>query len=291
MKPQPGFNQPPITGSIANTGGSAASEPIELTAHGITWAAQGRTIINDVSLSAPAGKVTGLLGPNGAGKSSLIKVIAGINPPLTGSVGISQQGNASDFLALPRRERARILAVVEQSANTELPLTVLDAVLLGRLPHRALLSSETQSDRDIANQALERTGASHLANRNFNTLSGGERQRVHLARALAQQPQILVLDEPTNHLDIAAQLDTLALVRELAHQGITIIAALHDLNLAASTCDQLVLLSRGQVAAAGSPTEVLTPAVINPVYGLQTTILHDADGRPVLTFRRVIRDS
>lgn len=278
---------------------------IGLTATGISWAAQGRHIVDDVSLVAPAGQVTGLLGPNGAGKSSLIKVLAGINPPTNGSVQLTFNNNETsreappspwsgatpsgsvDFLALPRRDRARLLAVVEQSANTDLPLSVTDAVLLGCIPHRSLLSSETEHDREIAAEALARTGAAHLATRNFSTLSGGERQRVHLARALAQQPEILILDEPTNHLDIASQLDTLALLRELADQGLTIIAALHDLNLAASTCDHLVLLSHGRVAAAGTPTTVLTPAVIDPVYGVRTAVLADpTSATPILTFRR-----
>lgn len=269
---------------------------LTLVAQQIQWEAQGRVIVDDVSFIAPAGQVTGLLGPNGAGKSSLIKVVAGITPPSGGRVAISENyGNTNrsngsvpefDFLLMSRRERARLMAVVEQNASTELPITVLDAVLLGRLPHRSLLSGDTDQDRAIATDALTQTGALPLQHRNFATLSGGERQRVHLARALAQQPRILILDEPTNHLDIAAQLDTLALLRELASQGCTIIAALHDLNLAATACDQIVLLSHGQVAASGTPDDVLTPAVINQVYGVHTSILHDLAGRPVLSFQR-----
>lgn len=263
------------------------AEPLSLRAEHISWAAENRLIVDSVSLLAPAGAITGLLGPNGAGKSSLIRVISGTKPPNSGAVTLFAPGYSVDFLALPRRERARVVAVVEQDANTDLPLSVMDAVMLGRIPHRSLLSGESDTDRYLAAQSLARTNTEHLAKRQFATLSGGERQRVHLARALTQEPKILMLDEPTNHLDIKAQLDTLALMQELAHQGITIIAALHDLNLAASTCDHIVLMSKGKVAADGTPAEVLVPEIIDPIYGVKTTALTDPiTGRPVLTFQR-----
>jgi len=256
-----------------------------LGAERVRWSAGHRLILDDVDVTAPPGAVSGLLGPNGSGKSTLLRILAGVQPPDGGRVALA----GDDLLAMPRRPRARKLALVEQDATTELPVTVLDAVLLGRAPHRPMLASPTEDDRRIARRALARAGVAALEGRLVGTLSGGERQRVHLARALAQEPRLLLLDEPTNHLDIAAQLATMRLVRSLADDGVTVLAALHDLSLAAATCDHVVLLAPGpdggRVAAAGTVEEVLVPDVVDAVYGVRTTVLrHPRTGRPVLIF-------
>jgi iron complex transport system ATP-binding protein len=273
-------------------------------------------ILDDVGVLAPAGAVTGLLGPNGSGKSTLLRVLAGVQQagraaaaPDTSPSDTSPSGGATspdsapsvppsapgptatfggaDLAALSRRERARVLALVEQDVSTDLPLSVLDAVLLGRIPHRSLLAGDSDADRAAAHAALETAGAKELADREVGTLSGGERQRVHMARALAQQPRLLLLDEPTNHLDIAAQLHAMRVLRDLAADGVTVVAALHDLNLAAPTCDHLVLLDRGRVVAAGPVGDVLVPEVLEPVYGVRVDVLtHPRTGRPVLSFDR-----
>jgi iron complex transport system ATP-binding protein len=270
-----------------------------LVAERVRWAAGSRLVLDGVDVTAPAGAVTGLLGPNGSGKSTLLRIVAGVQPPDGGRVALvhdapsggpsSGEPSSDDLLAMPRRRRARTLALVEQDATTDLPVTVLDAVLLGRTPHRGMLAGPSDADRLVARGALERAGAAHLADRELTTLSGGERQRIHLARALAQEPRVLLLDEPTNHLDVAAQLATMRLVRSLASEGVTVFAALHDLSLAAATCDHVVLLAPGpdggRVAAAGPVDEVLVPEVVDPVYGVRTTVLrHPRTGRPVLTF-------
>ncbi len=261
-----------------------------LVAERVRWAAGSRLVLDGVDVTAPAGAVTGLLGPNGSGKSTLLRVVAGVQPPDGGRVALVDAGAAAeDLLAMPRRRRARTLALVEQDASTDLPVTVLDAVLLGRTPHRGVLAGASDHDRRVALAALDRAGAVGLAGRDVGTLSGGERQRVHMARALAQEPRLLLLDEPTNHLDVAAQLATMRLVRSLATDGVTVLAALHDLSLAAATCDHVVLLAPGpdggRVAAAGPVDEVLVPDVVDPVYGVRTTVLrHPRTGRPVLTF-------
>ena len=193
--------------------------------------------------------------------------------------------DGEDLLALGRRRRARRLAVVEQEAATDLPLSVLDAVLLGRIPHRSLLAGDSAADVAVAREALARAGVSELADRSLGTLSGGERQRVHVARALAQETPLLLLDEPTNHLDIAAQLSVMTVLRKLAADGVTVLTALHDLNLAAGSCDHVVLLAQGQVVAAGSVAQVLVPQVLEPVYGVRCDVLtHPRTGRPVLVF-------
>lgn len=257
-----------------------------LDAARVSWSTGGRLILDGVDCTAPAGAVTGLLGPNGSGKSTLLRVLAGVQPPSEGHAEApSVLFGGADLLGLPRRRRARTLALVEQEASTDLPLSVRDAVLLGRIPHRSLLAGDSDADREVADRALAALGLTAFADREVTTLSGGERQRVHMARALAQEPALILLDEPTNHLDIAAQLDALRTLRTLADEGVTVLAALHDLNLAAQHCDHVVLLSRGRVVAAGPVADVLVPDVVDPVYEVRTEVLrHPRTGRPVLTF-------
>ncbi|GAA1727360.1 ABC transporter ATP-binding protein [Isoptericola hypogeus] len=271
---------------------AAASAVAEgLDAARVSWAVGGRLVLDGVDCTAPAGAVSGLLGPNGSGKSTLLRVLAGVQPPTDGAASGADDGGAgvtfagTDLLALPRRRRARVLALVEQEASTDLPITVLDAVLLGRIPHRSMLAGDTDADREVAHRVLAAVGLTEFAGREVTTLSGGERQRVHMARALAQEPALVLLDEPTNHLDVAAQLDALRVLRTLADDGVTVLAALHDLNLAAQHCDHVVLLAGGRVVAAGDVREVLVPDVLDPVYGVRTEVLtHPRTGRPVLTF-------
>ena len=275
------------TRTAAPAGRAAPPDPDGLDAARVSWSAAGRLILDGVDVTAPAGAVTGLLGPNGSGKSTLLRVLAGVQAPSDGGTGPGARVvfAGTDLLALPRRRRARTLAFVEQEASTDLPVTTLDAVLLGRIPHRSLLAGDSADDRAAARRALDDVGAAHLADREVTTLSGGERQRVHMARALAQEPALILLDEPTNHLDIAAQLDALRLLRDLADHGVTVLAALHDLQLAAQHCDHVVLLSGGHVVAAGDVRDVLVPDVLDPVYGVRTEVLtHPRTGRPVLTF-------
>jgi len=251
------------------------------------WRVGGTVILDAVDLTVPTGTVTALLGPNGSGKSTLLRLVAGVGSTLPGrsSAAGSVRWNDTDLAALRPRERARVVALVEQNAQTEVDLTVRDAVGLGRTPHRSRWAADTPADHAVVHDALAAVDLVDLADRSFSTLSGGERQRVHLARALAQEPELLLLDEPTNHLDVQAQLAALQLVRRSAAAGTTALVALHDLNLAAAYCDHVVVLSRGRVVAAGTVADVLVPEVIDPVYGVSTTVLHHPDtGRPVLTF-------
>ncbi|WPF81096.1 ATP-binding cassette domain-containing protein [Sanguibacter sp. 4.1] len=268
--------------ATAREPGAPGREPQDgLNASRMTWSVDGRTIVDGVDCTAPVGALTGLVGPNGSGKSTLLRLLTGVLGADAGEVAFG----GADLLGLRRRERARQLAVVEQDASAELPLTVRDAVLLGRIPHRSLLAGDSATDHAIADDALARTRMTAFADRALASLSGGERQRVHMARALAQQPRLLLLDEPTNHLDISAQLETVALLRELADEGVTVLAALHDLTLAASVCDHVVVLAGGRVVAAGPVEEVLVPEVLDEVYGVRCTVLtHPETGRPVLSF-------
>lgn len=247
----------------------------------LRWSAGGTPILDGVRATAPGGRLTGVLGPNGAGKTTLLRVVAGVLAPDAGTAVL----DGTDLLALPRRDRARRVALVEQESTAVAPLTVRDAVHLGRTPHLSRWGGLTAHDRAAVADALEAAGVGPLADRPLATLSGGERQRAHLARALAQEPQVLLLDEPTNHLDVHARLELLALLRRLVDSDVTVLAALHDLNLAASACDHVVLLDAGRVVAEGSVEEVLVPAVLEPVYRVRCTLLvHPVTGRPVLTF-------
>ena len=252
---------------------------------GLTVERGGHRIVDGVDLTAPLGSVTAVIGPNGAGKSTLLRGLTGLLPA-RGSVVFEGQ----DVVAMSRRQRARTVAMVEQEARAEIGVTVAQAVDLGRTPHRSLWGldgwgGDEHAHRGAVDNALKRAGVEAFIDRDLGSLSGGEAQRVHLARALAQEPQVLVLDEPTNHLDIAAQLHTLGLVQELAASGITVLAALHDLNLAASFCDQIVVLAHGRVRAAGSPAAVLTPELIRSTYGVEVDVVaHPRTGRPLIAY-------
>nr|WP_228045956.1 ABC transporter ATP-binding protein [Saccharopolyspora sp. HNM0983] len=211
------------------------------------------------------GSTLGLLGPNGSGKSSLLRLLAGLRRPESGSVLVED----TDIGSWHSSDLAKQIAVVEQESSTELDVTVRDVVLLGRTPHRNGWGRPRAHDEAAVAEALDHARLTDLAERGWHSLSGGERQRTQIARALAQQPSELLLDEPTNHLDIAHQLELLALIRRLP---VTSIVALHDLNLAAAFCDRVLVLSAGRVVEAGEPAEVLTPELVGDVYGVSCEV-------------------
>ncbi|MGO4103915.1 ABC transporter ATP-binding protein [Leifsonia sp. YAF41] len=253
--------------------------PDHLAAHDLTRTVDGRTLIDGVDCTAPAGALTALVGPNGAGKSTLLRILAGIDRPHHGSVSVT----GSDLFRMPRRERARRIALVEQDAATDLALSVAAVVALGRAPHHSLWSQNSALDEEIVGTALARVGMTEYAGREITSLSGGERQRVQLARALAQEPELLILDEPTNHLDIQAQLATLELLGDLAAQGMAVLAALHDLGLAAAASDHVIVLSAGRVVAAGETRAVLTAELIRDVFAVDALLVENPlTGRPML---------
>nr|WP_221208511.1 ABC transporter ATP-binding protein [Nocardioides albus] len=231
----------------------------------MSWTYGATTILEDIDVASHEGRVLGLIGPNGSGKTTLLRLLYGA---LHGNGTIEIDGD--DLTALPAKEVARRLAVVVQESGTtdqnfSGALTAGEMVLLGRTPHLSAFARAGERDLEIAAECLERVGGTHLGPRSFAALSGGERQRVLIARALAQEATHLLLDEPTNHLDIRYQHEILALVRKL---GTTAIVVLHDLNLAARYCDDLVLLDRRRVAARGTVDEVLRPEILEPVYDI-----------------------
>jgi iron complex transport system ATP-binding protein len=246
-----------------------------ITASGVGFAYGARQVLTDVGLQARPGEVLGLVGPNGSGKTTLLRILYGALRPRTGTVRLAGE----DLRRLSVREVARRVAVVVQEAPDELPLLVADMVRLGRIPHRSGFARHTAYDDQVVVSALTRVGALHLAQQPFHGLSGGERQRVLIARALAQETDHLLLDEPTNHLAVRYQHEVLNLVRGLAVDGgRAVVVVLHDLNLAATYCDRLVLLHQGRVAASGPPTEVLTPEHLHPIYQVDVRWIELPDG-------------
>ena len=250
---------------------------MSIDARGIDWSAAGRLIVNGVDCHVEPGSLVGVIGPNGSGKSSFLRCLAGLRTADDGVVLV--QGDT--LASLGRREVARRLAFLDQETTGDLPLTVLEVVMLGRTPHKGLFDRDDDRDRAIAARALAATELTGFEDRAWTTLSGGERQRARIARAIAQEPSILLLDEPTNHLDVSHQLQVLRLVRGL---GLACLAALHDLNLATMFCDSLIVLHEGRVVATGQPAEVLTAALVRDVYGVDCEIVrHPRTGRPIVT--------
>ncbi|MFV2017827.1 ABC transporter ATP-binding protein [Micromonospora sp. LOL_023] len=252
---------------------------MRVQAERISWSVRGKPLLADVTLDAAGGSLVGLLGPNGSGKSSLLRVLAGLRRPDSGRVLL----DGVDATTIPRRALARTLALVTQHSAADVDMSVLDVLLLARIPHRPLLAATAAADLAAAEQALDAAGLPGFADRRWSSLSGGERQRVDIARALLQQPRVLLLDEPTNHLDIRHQLD---LLHHLASASITVVAALHDLNLAARFCDEILLLHAGRAVAAGPPAAVLTPDRIATVYQVSAQVGVDPDGQPSVHLRR-----
>lgn len=233
-------------------------------------------VLTDVDLEVQEEEILAVVGPNGAGKSTLLRAISGALQPQKGAIYL-------DFRAVwdfPARERAQRLAMVEQGAQPAFDLTVQELVELGRVPHLGRLQGYRPVDQRAVAQALAVAGLTELAHRRWSELSGGERQRALLAMAFAQEPEILLLDEPTAHLDVAHQIELMQLITKFAEDGGTVIMALHDLNLAAAFAHRLALLQRGRLLACGAPEEVLTPALLRAVFGVEAMVrTHPLTGR------------
>ena len=242
-----------------------------------------RTVLDELSLQLLPGQVLGVLGPNGAGKSTLLGALSGELVAASGRVLL----DGRPLAAWPGPERARRLAVLAQSSTLDFAFRVEDVVAMGRLPH----ASGRELDGQIVAAALAAADVTYLSGRNYLTLSGGERQRVHLARVLAQlwpggAGQVLLLDEPTSMLDPLHQHSTLQAVRDFAQRGAAVLVIVHDLNLAARYCDRLLLLAEGRPHALGTPDEVLQPATLNAVFGLQVLVQrHPERDHPLIVIR------
>lgn len=240
----------------------------------------GRLPLDGVSMEVPDGRLYAVLGPNGSGKSTLMKALLGVVPLVSGEVRL----DGREISAWTRRELARAVGVVAQSETMAFPLTVRELVGMGRYPHLGSLGREGRGDREAVDRALAECDVAELVRRDVTTLSGGELQRVRIARALAQEPRALVLDEPTSSLDIRHEMAILERLRAWADQGMTVVVVTHGLDLAARFADRILLLSRGKVAAQGTPEEVLTSAVLESVYRWPIAVEADpSTGTPRVT--------
>lgn len=251
---------------------------MELELDGISVVTEGRSLVRDLSLEVGSGRVVGLVGPNGSGKSTALRCVYRALRPSSGAVRVG----GDDLSRLTMRRSAQTVAAMTQDGAVDLDFTVEEVVALGRAPHLRGNQALGRRERELCERVMERLDIAHLARRGVLTLSGGERQRVLLARALVQEPRILVLDEPTNHLDVRHQIELLSLLRG---SGLTVLVVLHDLNLAAAACDRVGVLRGGRLVAAGPPADVLTPELVDEVFGVRATIVpHPLTGAPQLLY-------
>ena len=243
--------------------------------------AESEAVLKELSCLILSGRVLGILGPNGSGKSTLLKLLARVLQPQKGTIEILSQSLAG----LSQLDVAKRVALVPQETLQVFPFTIAEMVLMGRSPHHQGWGGwhwEDSQDWAVAQNAMEELDVAHLGNRLVTEVSGGERQRAVIARALVQEPQILLLDEPTAFLDLHHQLDIARIIKRLNRErGLTVILVSHDLNLASQYCDHVLMLNHGRLAAMGSPQTVITPEVIEAVYGCSVLVdRHPQSGLP-----------
>jgi iron complex transport system ATP-binding protein len=255
---------------------------------GVTFRYRGEPVLREVSVAVPEGELLGVVGPNSSGKTTLLRLLSRVLAPEAGTIRLGGR----NLQGLRRAEVARSVAVVPQELAVAFPYTALQVVLMGRHPHAPGAFFETASDLAVALEAMKAAGVDDLRDQPLDQVSGGERQRIVIAKALAQRPRLLLLDEPTAHLDLAHQVEILRLFRRLHRdEGMTIVLVSHDVTMAAACCDRLLLLSRGRVAALGSPADVVTAERIAEVYGCRVEVEQDpVTRRPRLHPERLLGD-
>jgi len=232
----------------------------------------GKRILKDISLSVGEGEFLALMGPNGSGKTTLLRCVMNYLKPEQGAILV----DAKPIHTMSDRALAQLFAVVPQTSQIEFPFSAFEMVMMGRTPHaRSRLSGDSKLDATAVRRAMEKTNTWKFADRDFSSLSGGERQRVIIARALAQEPEILLLDEPTVYLDITGQLEIMDLLRELNRGGLTIVAVMHDINLASRYCGKIALINEGRLESHGTPDEVFTPENITRIYDVDVIVRRD----------------
>ena len=237
-----------------------------------------KEILHGITADLPADRFVALLGPNGCGKSTLLKHLYRVHRIQEGQILM----DGTPIAEIPLRAAAQKIGVMGQFHAVDFDFSVEEIALMGRAPYKESFEEDTEADFALVRAALERVGMADAAKRSFNELSGGEQQRVMLARCLVQEPRLLILDEPTNHLDIRYQLHILDLVKAL---GIGVIAALHDLNLAAMYADLLVVMKNGRIEHIGTPQEIITENMLESVYGVRANVAYDAAGLPLVDYR------
>ncbi|MDO4763214.1 MAG: ABC transporter ATP-binding protein [Flavobacteriaceae bacterium] len=233
-------------------------------------------ILKEVSFEVEKNSFVGIIGPNGSGKSTTLKCIYGVNKPKGGEILFEGE----KLLSMPSKERAKKIAVLAQESGGQFDFTVGQVVEMGRYPHKKTLENYSKEDEEIIENVLEKMKLQDYKERSFNTLSGGEKQRVLIARLLIQQSDFIILDEPTNHLDIGHQIDIMNTIKGM---GVTVLAAIHDMNMAALYCDKVILMKKGEVLKQGSVEEVLTPDMLKTLFNVNAEI-HDFNGRKQIIY-------
>jgi iron complex transport system ATP-binding protein len=253
-----------------------------LEAKGISWSVDDQSILHDIHFTIQRGSFVGLIGPNGAGKSSLMRCLYGVNQPDSGQIVFEDK----NIWQTRPKDNAKKIAVILQEQSEHLGLSVYEVVALALTPHKKLFEWDNAEDRQRIRTVLQEHDLQPLKNRLFAHLSGGEKQRVMLARAMLQQPKLLIMDEPTNHLDVHYQLDVLQKVKQrVKAEQLTVLASFHDLNLAAAFCDQIIVMQEGRISAVGTPDEVLTEAMISEVFQTCAWVdRHPLDPHPRITY-------
>ncbi|ANE46367.1 ABC transporter ATP-binding protein [Paenibacillus swuensis] len=243
----------------------------------------GRLVLHDVTLTVPEGSFYGIIGPNGSGKSTLLKLLSGVEKPDRGTVRMA----GKDIGSYSRKELARRMAVLQQDGLPPVGFTVRETIEMGRYPYQSWLGTEAEPSDKLIDEVMERLGLTRYSEQEVSLLSGGERQRVALGKTMVQEPALLLLDEPTTFLDIGYQIQMMDYVRTWQKEcGMTVIAVLHDLNLAAQYCDELTVLHEGKVAVTGTPSEVLAEEWIERIYGTKPIIVpHPESGLPQVLLR------
>ncbi|MFC4301855.1 heme ABC transporter ATP-binding protein [Cohnella boryungensis] len=254
-----------------------------IEARRLSYRIGGREVLRQIDLRVEAGDFFGIIGPNGSGKSTLLKLLSGIESPASGEVLL--EGKA--IREYSRKETARRIAVLQQEALPAVGYTVREVVEMGRFPYQRWLGGEASDPEPVIRRVMEQLELQGLASRLVGELSGGERQRVALAKTMVQEPRVLMLDEPTTYLDIGFQVQMMDYVQSWRREyGLTVVAVLHDLNLAAQYCDRLLVLHEGQATASGAPGEVLTSGLVQQVYGTEPIVLdHPDSGVPQILLR------
>ncbi|BBB47802.1 ABC transporter ATP-binding protein [Pelolinea submarina] len=246
-----------------------------LRAEELSLGYRNKKVVEQFSTSIQQGSLIGMVGPNGSGKTTLLRALSGLIKPFGGQVFVGEQNL---FLLTPRK-RAQLIGWVPQRERLAWPLTVREVISLGRAPHRGWLLPMTKTDQAVIDDVIHNSDLDSLEDRRMDELSGGEFQRVLIARALTQEPRVLLLDEPTTNLDIHYQIQVMDLIRQLVScGGITVLMVIHDLNIAARYCDGLILLHRGKQICAGSPVDVLTPENLEAVFNVKTNLYRDPWG-------------
>lgn len=246
---------------------------MKVTIHGLTFSYDTEPVLNRIDCEVGAGEILALVGPNGSGKTTLLKNISGVLKPQQGIIHL----DLKTIAALSPQEIAQQLAVVEQEIQPGFDFTVREVVELGRIPHSSRVQQLNAQDHQAIEDALQVTQLRSFVERSIFALSSGERQRVWLAMALAQQPKVLLLDEPTAHLDINYQIEIMDLIKSLANERLTVILAMHDLNLAVAYADRIAVLHQGRIAALGKPNQVLTEALIARVFKARVQIFNNPE--------------